>query len=174
MIYWLYRYVKNYLSHGIPTNENLASLKYAAIFYRRVVLFSVVWAPACIFWSEFNKYMRSFLRWFHATDNITLALQHELMRETVEKRYKYKINQARQLLHTYFTVSWRYTLKIYTFCWHDASQSRAFNLLRSYTTYTIQSGIYVYKIHYINYTNVLKCFSFANTFINFIQGFAVG
>ncbi len=67
---------------------------------------AVVWAPACIFLSEFTKHMRSFLRWFHTCDNIVLQVQHELMRETLRKRYKYKLNHAQQLLHTYFTVSY--------------------------------------------------------------------
>ncbi|XP_065205411.1 NACHT domain- and WD repeat-containing protein 1 [Planococcus citri] len=88
---------------GLTDSEMLDILCFEDLFHNDS--YQVVWAPACIFWSEFNKYMRSFLRWFHTTDNITLALQHELMRETVEKRYKYKINQARQLLHTYFTGS---------------------------------------------------------------------
>lgn len=44
------------------------------------------------------------MRWFYTSDGIVMYVQHELMRTILEKRYKYKINYARQLLHTYFTV----------------------------------------------------------------------
>lgn len=88
---------------GLTDSELLDILSYEDLFQSD--LFQVVWAPACIFLSEFNKCMYSFLRWFHTCDSIVLYVQHRLMRETLGKRYKCRLNYARQLLHTYFTGS---------------------------------------------------------------------
>lgn len=83
----------------------IANFTLGAIIRIFCILITVAWAPACIFLAEFSKYLRSFIRWYFTYDSIVLQVQHEIMRKISRKRYKHKSSYARQLLHTYFTVS---------------------------------------------------------------------